>query len=82
MKEKDPLIRMRNYMTEKGLWTQEQEDEVIETCKQEIKEAVTVIGKVEKQKVSDFLKNMYEVSPQNIKEQIAVYEEKEMSQND
>lgn len=80
--EKDPLIRMRNYLTEKGLWSEEQEDEVIETCKQEIKEAVTAIGKVEKQKVSDFLKNMYEVSPQNIQEQISVYEEKEMSQND
>ncbi len=50
--------------------------------KKEMKEAVTAIGKVEKQKVSDFLKNMYEVSPQNVKEQIAIYEEKEMSQND
>ncbi|MEG0497159.1 MAG: pyruvate dehydrogenase (acetyl-transferring) E1 component subunit alpha [Carnobacterium sp.] len=80
--ERDPLIRMRNYLTEKKLWSEEQEEEVIETCKKEIKEAVTAIGKVEKQKVSDFLKNMYEVSPQNVKEQIAIYEEKEMSQND
>lgn len=80
--ERDPLIRMRNYLNEKKLWSEEQEEEVIESCKNEIKEAVTAIGKVEKQKVSDFLKNMYEVAPQNIKEQIAIYEEKEMSQND
>ncbi|HAR0754164.1 TPA: pyruvate dehydrogenase (acetyl-transferring) E1 component subunit alpha, partial [Enterococcus faecium] len=33
--------------------------------------------KVPKQKVSDFLKNMFEVSPQSIKEQIAIYEAKE-----
>ncbi|MDN6625614.1 MAG: pyruvate dehydrogenase (acetyl-transferring) E1 component subunit alpha [Pisciglobus halotolerans] len=80
--EKDPLIRMRNFLNEKGLWSEEQEEEVIESCKKEIKEAVAATGRIEKQKVSDFLKNMYEVAPQNIEEQIAQYEEKEMAQNE
>src|SRR5690625_7492789 len=79
--KKDPLVRMRKYLEDKGLWSEEQEEEVVETCKQEIKEAVAAIGQVEKQKVSDFLKNMYDVSPQNIQEQIAEYEEREMNED-
>ena len=80
--KKDPLVRMKKYLEGKGLWSKEQDEEVVEACKQEIKEAVAAIGQVEKQKVSDFLKNMYDVSPQNIQEQIAEYEEKEMNENE
>lgn len=79
--ERDPLSRMRKYLGEKGLWNEEKENEVVETCKQEIKDAITEMGKVEKQKVSDFLKNMFEVPPQNIQEQIAKYEKREMNAN-
>lgn len=75
--KKDPLIRFRNYLTEKGLWSKEKEDEVIEQTKEEIKQAIAEADRVPKQKVSDFLKNMYEVQPQNIKEQIEFYEAKE-----
>ncbi|WP_280737929.1 MULTISPECIES: pyruvate dehydrogenase (acetyl-transferring) E1 component subunit alpha [unclassified Enterococcus] len=74
---KDPLVRFRNYLTEKGLWSEAKETEVIEKTKEEIKEAIALADKAPKQKVSDFLKNMYEVQPQNIKEQIAFYEAKE-----
>lgn len=74
---KDPLVRFRNYLTPKGLWSEAKEEEVIEAAKEEIKNAVTDADKYPKQKVSDFLKNMFEVQPQNIKEQIAFYEDKE-----
>ena len=59
-------------MTEKGLWSEEKEEQVIEATKEEIKAAIAEADKVPKQKVSDFLKNMFEVSPQSIKEQIAM----------
>ncbi|MFR5225125.1 MAG: pyruvate dehydrogenase (acetyl-transferring) E1 component subunit alpha, partial [Enterococcus faecalis] len=59
------------------LWSEEQEEKVIEATKEEIKQAITDADRVPKQKVSDFLKNMYEVQPQNIKEQIEFYEAKE-----
>lgn len=75
--KKDPLIRMRKYMTDKGLWSEEQENKVIEDTKAEIKEAIAKADQVPKQKVSDFLKNMFEVQPQNIQEQIKYYEAKE-----
>ena len=48
-----------------------------EKTKEEIKVAIAEADKAPKQKVSDFLKNMFEVQPQTIKEQIAFYEAKE-----
>lgn len=75
--QKDPLIRFRKYLEAKGLWSEEKEEQVIEQTKEEIKAAIAEADKVPKQKVSDFLKNMFEVQPQSIKEQIAFYEAKE-----
>ena len=74
---KDPLIRMRNYLTEKGLWSEEKENEVIEATKEEIKDAVKEADKAPKQKVSNFLKHMFEEPTPNIAEQIEVFEAKE-----
>lgn len=74
---KDPLIRMRKYLTDKGLWTEEKENEVIEAAKEEIKDAIKEADKAPKQKVSDFLKNMFEEPGQHIAEQIEIYEAKE-----
>src|SRR5699024_11025882 len=54
---KDPLIRMRKFLTEKGLWSEDKENEVIEAAKDEIAEAIKVADQAPKQKVSDFLKN-------------------------
>lgn len=74
---KDPLIRMRKYLTDKGLWTEEKENEVIEAAKEEIKDAIKQADQAPKQKVSDFLKNMFEEPGQQIAEQIEIYEAKE-----
>lgn len=75
--KKDPLIRSRNYLENKGLWSEEKEEEVMENAKQEIKDAIAEADKIPKQKVTDFLKNMFEEQPQNIQEQIKQYEAKE-----
>lgn len=74
---KDPLIRFRNFLTAKGLWSEEKEEVVIEQAKEDIKNAIAEADRVPKQKVSEFLKNMFEVQPQLIKEQIEIYEAKE-----
>ncbi|WEG73905.1 pyruvate dehydrogenase (acetyl-transferring) E1 component subunit alpha [Vagococcus intermedius] len=75
--KRDPLKRLRIYLTNKGLWSEEKEEAVIEATKEEIKTAIKEADAAPKQKVSDFLKNMFEVSPQSIKEQIEIYEAKE-----
>ncbi|WP_203627794.1 pyruvate dehydrogenase (acetyl-transferring) E1 component subunit alpha [Lacticaseibacillus mingshuiensis] len=75
--KRDPLVRMRNFLTDKGLWSQEQEDALIEKTKDEIKAAITQADQVGKQTVSRFLKDTYEVQPQNVAEQLAQYQAKE-----
>ena len=75
--KKDPIIRMRNFLTEKGLWTEAKEVALIEQYDEEIKEAVKLADQTPKQKVSDFLKNMFEEPTNNIAEQIAIFEAKE-----
>ncbi len=75
--QKDPLIRMRNFLTEKGLWTEAHELELIEKFDTEIKEAVKLADAAPKQKVTDFLKTMFEEPTNTIQEQIEIYEMKE-----
>lgn len=75
--KRDPLNRLRIYLTKKGLWNEEKEQEIVEQTKDDIQQAIKEADSVPKQKVSDFLKNMFEVQPQLIKEQIQAYEVKE-----
>ena len=65
--QKDPLVRFRTYLTEKGLWSEEKEEQIIEQTKEEIKLQSLKLTVYLNKKVSDFLKNMFEVQPQNIK---------------
>src|SRR5699024_93277 len=75
--KKDPLVRFRKYLEAKKLWDEEIENEVIETAKAEIKEAIKKADKYPKQKVTDLISNMYETLPVNLQEQYEIYKEKE-----
>lgn len=75
--DRDPLIRMRTYLGEKGLWDEEKEAAVVEKTKTEIKEAIAQADQAAKQQVTDFLTNTYEKQPQNIQEQLAKFEQRE-----
>ena len=75
--KKDPLIRMRNFLSEKGLWSEEKEVALIEQYDEDIKEAVKLADSQPKQLVSDFLKSMFEEPTNVIAEQIAQFEAKE-----
>ncbi|UUX34277.1 pyruvate dehydrogenase (acetyl-transferring) E1 component subunit alpha [Fundicoccus culcitae] len=74
---KDPLIRFGIYLKSKGLWSEEIEDAYREEVKEEIKEEIKLADSAPKQKVSDFLKNMYETPDFVTQEQIEIYEAKE-----
>lgn len=74
---KDQLIRMRNYLTDKGLWSEEKEEAIIEKTQEEVKQAMEDSRHVPKQTVSDYLKNMFEVMPPALEEQYEIYKEKE-----
>lgn len=75
---KDPLVRFRIFLEGKGLWTVEKEEAVIERAKEEIKQAIKEADQAPKQKVTELMENMYaEEMPYNLKEQYAIFKEKE-----
>ncbi|MED1437924.1 pyruvate dehydrogenase (acetyl-transferring) E1 component subunit alpha [Aeribacillus composti] len=76
---KDPLVRFRNFLQAKGLWSEEEENEVIEKAKEDIKEAIKKADETPKQKVTDLINIMFEEGswPYNLKEQYEIYKEKE-----
>ncbi len=74
---KDPLIRTRLYLEGKKIWNEKMENEYVAQVDQEIKDAVAQADQAPRQKVSSFLKNMFENPPAVIQEQIALYEAKE-----
>src|SRR5690625_508584 len=65
--KRDPLVRFRAYLEEKGLWSEETENEVIEEAKEDIKQAMKKADQYPKQKVTDFIGYMFEDLPQNLK---------------
>ncbi|WP_156290478.1 pyruvate dehydrogenase (acetyl-transferring) E1 component subunit alpha [Oceanobacillus salinisoli] len=75
--KKDPLVRFRKFLENKGLWSEEEENKVIEEAKEDIKQAIKDAEKYPKQKVTDLIGNMYEELPSNLKEQMEEYKEKE-----
>ncbi|WP_182199032.1 pyruvate dehydrogenase (acetyl-transferring) E1 component subunit alpha [Paraliobacillus salinarum] len=75
--KKDPIVRFRKFLENKGLWSEEQENEVIEKAKEEIKAAIKKADGQPKQKVSELIENMYEVLPAHLEEQLEEYKAKE-----
>jgi len=75
--KKDPLVRFRKFLESKNLWSEEDENEVIEKAKEEIKEAIKQTDQYPKQKVTDLIENMFEELPANLEEQMEEYKEKE-----
>ncbi len=75
--KRDPIVRFRAYLEGKKLWSKEQETQIIEQAKEDIKEAIKKADQYPKQKVTELMENMYETLPANLKEQLQEYKEKE-----
>ncbi|TRZ38862.1 pyruvate dehydrogenase (acetyl-transferring) E1 component subunit alpha [Niallia circulans] len=75
--KKDPLVRFRKFLENKGIWNEEKENEVIARAKDEIKEAIKLADAEPQQKVTDLINNMFEELPNNLKEQYEIYAAKE-----
>lgn len=75
--DRDPLIRMRKILTDKGLWTDEHEEELTKQYKDSFKDALKEADAVEPDKVSDMLKRTFEVPTPEMQAEIAEFEEKE-----
>lgn len=75
--QKDPLVRFRKYLEGKKLWSEEDENKVIEEAKEDIKKAIKQAEQQPKQKVTDLINHMYEELPTHLQEQKEIYEAKE-----
>ncbi|MBM7543602.1 pyruvate dehydrogenase (acetyl-transferring) E1 component subunit alpha [Periweissella beninensis] len=75
--DSDPLIRLRKVLMDKKVWSEEIENTYIEEVKAEIKDAVKKADEAPKQKVSEFLENVFEEPTPDIVEQIAAFKAKE-----
>ncbi|HET6871746.1 MAG TPA: thiamine pyrophosphate-dependent enzyme, partial [Sporolactobacillaceae bacterium] len=75
--KKDPLIRFRNFLEAKGLWSKEEEEAVVEKAKEDIKVAMKEADSAPKQKVTDLIEIMFETLPHNLREQLEEYRKKE-----
>jgi pyruvate dehydrogenase E1 component alpha subunit len=71
--QNDPLIRFRKYLEEKGLWSKEDEDKVIEEAKEEIKEAIKKADDAPKMKIPDLIDAMFETLSPDLEEQKQEY---------
>lgn len=74
---KDPIVRFRKFLEKKGIWTESEENAIIEEAKEAIKEAIKLADKEPKQKVTDLMEIMFETKTNNLEEQYAIYKEKE-----
>ncbi|UJL48229.1 pyruvate dehydrogenase (acetyl-transferring) E1 component subunit alpha [Virgibacillus sp. NKC19-16] len=75
--KKDPIVRFRTFLEDKGIWSEEEENKVVEDAKEDIKKAIKEADNYPKQKVTDLIGNMYEELPVNLQEQMEEYKEKE-----
>lgn len=71
---KEPLIRMRQFMTDQGIWDEAKETAYIAEVNALIDEQIKIADNVPKQKISDFIKNTLEVPSYAMTEQIAKFE--------
>jgi pyruvate dehydrogenase E1 component alpha subunit len=75
--KKDPLVRFRKFLEKKNLWSEEQENKVVEQAKEDIKAAIKKADGAPKQKVTDLINFMFEELPYNLREQLEEYTAKE-----
>lgn len=69
--EKDPLVRFRNYLSKKGLWTEEDEERTKEEAKATVNEHIKKAEATEAMTVEGLIDSMFEKTPQHLEEQKA-----------
>ncbi|RAP77901.1 pyruvate dehydrogenase (acetyl-transferring) E1 component subunit alpha [Paenibacillus montanisoli] len=68
-REKDPITRFRKYLGRKGLWSDRDEELMIEEAKQAITDALKQADATEKMTVAGLIDSMFEKTPPHLEEQ-------------
>jgi pyruvate dehydrogenase E1 component alpha subunit len=56
----DPLVRFRTYLTQRGFWSEQAEQEVVESAKSQVAEHMKQAEQIEKMTITGLLSSMYE----------------------
>lgn len=72
-KQRDPLVRFRAYLTKQGLWSERDEETVIEEAKTAVNDALAQADAQPKMKVEDLIDSMFEHLPADLLAQRAEY---------
>jgi pyruvate dehydrogenase E1 component alpha subunit len=70
-------VRFRTYLTKKGLWSDQDEETVIEEAKTAVNEALAKADAQPKMKVEDLIDSMFERLPADLLAQRAEYAARE-----
>ncbi|OXM86775.1 pyruvate dehydrogenase (acetyl-transferring) E1 component subunit alpha [Paenibacillus rigui] len=70
---RDPLNRFRTFLTAKGLWSEEEENKVVEEAKATVAEQIKKAEETEKMTVPGLIDSMFETTPAHLEEQKADY---------
>jgi len=70
---RDPLTRFRTYLTAKGLWSEEEENKVVEEAKATVAEQIKKAEETEKMTDPGLIDSMFETTPAHLEEQKADY---------
>ncbi|WP_019533565.1 pyruvate dehydrogenase (acetyl-transferring) E1 component subunit alpha [Paenibacillus ginsengihumi] len=71
--QKDPLHRFRIYLKNKGLWTDEEEAQVVEDAKATVADQIKKAETTEKMTIPGLIDSMFETTPKHLEEQKADY---------
>lgn len=69
----DPLIRFRKYLEAKDLWSEDDENKVIEEAKQAVNDAIRKADETAKMTIDGLIDSMFETLPRHLEEQKAEY---------
>jgi pyruvate dehydrogenase E1 component alpha subunit len=71
--QKDPLIRFRKFLEQKGLWNEADETRVVEEAKAAVADAIKKADEAAKMTIPDLIDSMFETTPAHLEEQKADY---------
>jgi len=67
--KRDPLVRFRKFLEDKGLWSQDEEEQVMEEAKSAFKDALKKADDYPKMTIPSLIDSMFEVLPESLKAQ-------------
>jgi pyruvate dehydrogenase E1 component alpha subunit len=71
--KKDPLIRLRKFLQAKNLWSDDEENQVIEEAKQAVADAIKQADETPKMTVAGLIESVYETMPPDLAEQTEIF---------